>query len=125
MLNKPTDFEDQLTAMRQAFIDGLPGRIAEIDSLAAAIGNSLTTATNLRKITELRMLIHKLSGAGGTFGHVAVGDAAAWAEQACDAIIAGEAEPTADQWKQVEARLEKLRRAADNAVAAAKGKKSA
>lgn len=125
MLNKPTDFEDQLAAMRQAFIDGLPGRIEEIDGLAAAIGSALSSATNLRKITELRMLVHKLSGAGGTFGHVAVGDAAAWAEQACDAILAGDAEPTPDEWKQVEARLEKLRRAAGNAVAAAKGKKSA
>lgn len=125
MLKKPTDFEDQLAAMRRAFIDGLPGRIAEIDRLAATIGNSLTTATNMRKITELRMLVHKLAGAGGTFRQVAVGDAAGWVEQACDAIIAEEAEPTADQWKQVEIRLEKLRRAADGAVTADKRRKSA
>ncbi len=121
MADTPSDFENQLTSLKNAFVDGLPGRMKEIDGIAAAIGND-PAAANRKNLVLLNMLIHKLAGAGGTFGHNAVGDAAAWVEQACGDILKRDGAPTAEQWRQVEARLEKLRRAAENAVVAAKRK---
>lgn len=124
MAETPDNFEDRLTSLKQSFVDGLPGRIDDINGVAAAIGKDPAAADSRRDIAALRELVHKLAGAGGTFGHLAVGDAAAWAERACDDILGRDAAPTADQWRQVEARLEKLRRAAADAVAAA-GRKRA
>jgi|GEM_PF-2396073 len=122
MAKTPTDFDDQLATLKGAFLDGLPGRIKEIDDLAAAIAKDIPTGASREDIALLRVLVHKLSGAGGTFGHLAVGDAAAWAERGCEDVLRRPTGPTADQWRQVVARLEKLRRAADDVVATARRK---
>jgi len=119
MAETPNSFEDQLASLKRAFVDGLPARIEAIDAAANGIGKDVAAAS-LEDIAALRALLHKLAGAGGTFGHLAVGDAAAWAERGCDDVLGRKVPPTAEQWRQLEARLEKLRRAAANAVAAMK-----
>lgn len=119
MAETPTNFEDLLASLKQSFVQGLPGRIEGIDRLAGAIGENLASNDSRKDIAALRALVHKLAGAGGTFGHLAVGDAAAWVERACDDILGGDGAPTADQWRQVEARLQKLRHAAADAMTAA------
>ena len=115
------DFQERMAALRHDFTDGLAGRIAEIDGLAVAIAGNPASAASLEKIAALRALVHKLAGAGGMFGHAAISDAAAAAEQACDEIIerksATAAEPVADRWRRVEACLQQLRRAVDAAKA--------
>jgi len=115
------DFQQRMAALRRAFLAGLAGRIGEIDNLAAAIAGNPAAADSLEKIAALRALVHKLAGAGGMYGHGAIGDAAAAAEQACDEILdrksATDAEPVADRWRRVEARLKQLRRAAAAAKA--------
>jgi hypothetical protein len=118
----PTDFDDQLALLKTAFLDGLPGRIAEIADLAAVIAKDIPTGASRDDIVLLRALVHKLAGAGGTFGHLAVGDAAAWAERGCEDVLGRPTGPTAEQWRQVEARVEKLCRAAADAVATARRK---
>lgn len=115
------DFQDRLAALKRDFIDGLAGRIAEIDGLAAAVAGNPAAADSLEKIVALRALVHKLAGAGGMFGHAAISDAAAAAEQACDEILerksATAAAPVVDRWRRVEACLQQLRRAVDTATA--------
>lgn len=115
------EFEDRLAVLKRDFVDGLAGRIAEIDGLASAVAGNPAAAESLEKIAALRALVHKLAGAGGMFGHAAISDAAAAAEQACDEILerksATEAAPLADRWRRIEARLKQLRRAVDAAKA--------
>lgn len=113
------DFEDRLAALRRDFIAGLAGRIAEIDGLVAAVAGDPAADRSREKIAAVRALVHKLAGVAGMYGHAAVGDAAAAAEQACDEILERKsaAGSVGERWRRVEQRLAQLRRAVDAAVA--------
>ncbi len=113
MTDNQKNINDRLQALKQAYVESLPGRIGEIDALAASIGRDPGSEKGREGLDALYRLAHKLSGSGGTFGFPSISDAAQILEEECEAL---EKTPAADGWQKIEARIEELRGAVNDAL---------
>ena len=76
----PDDLQAKIAAIRAAFLEQLPARIATMEAAAAAPGGA----------AELVRLAHSLAGSGGTFGIDALTDVARAVEAAARARLDGQ-----------------------------------
>ena len=113
MTDSQESIDERLRALKQAYRDGLPGKIGEIDALAASIRHDPGSEKGREGLDALYHLVHKLAGSGGTFGLPEISDAAQLVEDACEAL---EKTPSADGWQNIEGLIEELRRAVKAAL---------
>ena len=113
MNDNQENIDQRLRALKQAYLDGLPGRIGEIDALAASIRRDPGSEKGREGLDALYHLVHKLSGSGGTFGFPAISDAAQLLEEEYHVL---EKTPAADGWQKIEALIEELRVAVNDAL---------
>jgi chemotaxis protein histidine kinase CheA len=73
----PTDFEAAMRQFRADFEQQLPTRLADARARLAAC---LEQPGDDQRLHELHLVVHKLVGAAGTFGMMALADAAQVAE---------------------------------------------
>lgn len=113
MNDNQENIDQRLRALKQAYLDGLPGRIGEIDALAASIRRDPGSEKGREGLDALYHLFHKLSGSGGTFGLPAISDAARLIEDEYEAL---KKTPSADGWQKIEGLIEELRGAVNDAL---------
>ena len=89
MDEKEAQLRKHLDVLRQAYVDQIPDRRAEIEGLAAALDGPLSKKETLSTVETLRQRAHKLAGSGATFGFARIGDAARKLERRCDSILQG------------------------------------
>lgn len=81
------EFQDQLKALQDEFKAQLAGRLEELDAAFAELRDS-SGATEIRSAMEtLNALSHKLTGSAGTFGFMAVSEAAQRLETHCQSLL--------------------------------------
>ncbi len=113
MTEKQKRINERLQALKQAYVEGLPERIGEIDALAASIRQDPGSEKGREGLDALYHLVHKLSGSGGTFGFPAISDAAQLIEDECEAMKNA---PSADGWQKIEGLIEELRAVVNDAL---------
>ncbi len=113
MTEKQKRINERLKALKQAYVEGLPERIGEIDALAASIRHDPGSEKGREGLDALYHLVHKLSGSGGTFGFPAISDAAQLIEDECEALKKA---PSEDGWQKIEELIKGLRGAVNDAL---------
>lgn len=61
-----SDFEAQLAALKQRYLDSLPSKL---DELRAARRAYLAAPTDRQRLQNWRILTHRLAGSGATYGY--------------------------------------------------------
>ncbi|MDP3515527.1 MAG: diguanylate cyclase [Pseudohongiella sp.] len=77
-------FNEKLHQIQQQYLQSLPSTLQQINTLAQAL---LTPAPGTEQLKSLSHLLHKLSGAAGTFGLPALSTKAAELDQRLEAIL--------------------------------------
>ena len=108
------DFAAQLAALRQQYIDDLPGRIDEIEAGWAGLAGD---GYGPEACQALFRTVHSLAGSAPSFGHHALGDAARELEAVIDGLRGGDDPPGAEHDAAVAALLIRLRALAAEARA--------
>lgn len=89
MNDSMNSFAALLAQHRAAYVQALPARLAQLDSLAGGLDEPALRASTL---SALERLAHSLAGSAGTFGLHALGDAARALELAIDEVLEGAGE---------------------------------
>jgi HPt (histidine-containing phosphotransfer) domain-containing protein len=111
---------EQLHALRERFAAGLRARVSELEALVRAAREGATSAA----IAPALVAAHRLAGTAGSYGHPAVGEAAAALEAALQRIVehgAGAAGADAAAWEEAAAALGRAHAAAASATTPSPG----
>jgi HPt (histidine-containing phosphotransfer) domain-containing protein len=114
--DNPIDINEKLASLKQAYLDGLPAKLDEVEAAAGAVmaaGAGPLSGQGQEALETLKQLVHKLAGSGGTFGFPGISEAAEKAETACDAMLET---PSIDCWRSIEGHLEELRNGVKDAL---------
>jgi HPt (histidine-containing phosphotransfer) domain-containing protein len=85
------DLAAALRRLRADYLAAAPQRVAELWTACARMQNG-----GVQSLEELRVLVHRLAGSGGSHGLPGVTDRAREADEACRQLIASRAPPTPD-----------------------------
>lgn len=106
MTTDPGSARERLDALRERFAAGLRERVRELEALVRAAREGATGAA----IAPALVAAHRLAGTAGSYGHPAVGEAAAALEAALGRIAEQGAGPAA--WDEAAAALARAHAAA-------------
>ncbi len=81
------ELQQQIKALRDEYEAKLPGRLRELDAAFKRLPPDGDAGDSRPELQNLMALAHKLSGSAGTFGFMALGDAAEKLENACQAHL--------------------------------------
>ncbi len=105
------DFHAELTALRAEYAAELPGRLSEIGALWHALESEAWSHNTLHK---LHLQIHRLAGAGATFGFAEMSQAARDLEKRLMAWLREGDRPARPVWEAAQAQLAQLVATAGN-----------
>ncbi len=109
-MHHSTDFQAELTALRREYAGELPGRMARIQSLWQMLDSGLWSEENLH---QLHLEIHRLAGAGATFGYTEMSHTARRLEKELLAWLAEAERPGPSSLRAVGETLAELLRVID------------
>jgi HPt (histidine-containing phosphotransfer) domain-containing protein len=104
-----SSFAELLRQHRAVYVASLPGRLADLDSLARQFADLQQSAQVLH---ALERCTHSLAGSAGTFGFHALGETARAME-----LVVGEAQEGAELGEQIAAGLAALRSHLERVIA--------
>ena len=81
------EFQQQLKALGAEYEAKLPARLRELDACFKRLPTDGGAGESRQGLENLMALAHKLSGSAGTFGFMALGNAAEKLENACQARL--------------------------------------
>jgi len=81
------ELQNQIKALRDEYEAKLPGRLDELDAAFKDLPPDTPPGDSRQALETLMGLAHKLAGSAGTFGFMAVGDAAEQLENACQSHL--------------------------------------
>ena len=81
------DFNEQMAALKHAYVQGLPATLGRMQVLASAL---TVTGWSEQDLLSLHELLHKLAGSAGTFGLSDLGTRAAGLEYRLSALLTGQ-----------------------------------
>jgi two-component system, cell cycle sensor histidine kinase and response regulator CckA len=96
----------ELLALRQQFVQRLPGRLDDVDQLYRRLSSS---AWEPVEVENLHRMVHSLTGTAGTFGLPALSVAARELESLLAALLRQTTAPSDGDWLAVGAGVERLR----------------
>lgn len=91
MTDPKQQLQDQIKALGAEYEAQLPGRLDELDAAFAGLPGDGRTGDSRQALETLYALSHKLTGSAGTFGFMAVSDAAERLEALCQSLLEGPA----------------------------------
>jgi two-component system, cell cycle sensor histidine kinase and response regulator CckA len=109
----PLGMPAELLALRQQFVQRLPGRLDDIQALYLRIG---TGPWNAGDVETLHRMVHSLTGTAGTFGLPALSIAARELESRLAALVQHNVAPDDGTWSAIGVGVERLRCAEESQV---------
>lgn len=122
MTNSEENYQAELTALRAEYGAELPGRLSEIDALWRTLESGPWSFDALHR---LHLHIHRLAGAGATFGYADMSQAARDLEKQLIAWLREPDRPDAAAWRAADAQMAKLSKAVANGPRVAPDKTAA
>jgi two-component system, cell cycle sensor histidine kinase and response regulator CckA len=103
----PQDMPPELVALRQQFVQRLPGRLDDIHQLH----QRMTTAPwDISELETLHRMVHSITGTAGTFGLPTLSVAARQLETRLAAVLQQGGAPSGDDWSAIGAGVARLLR---------------
>jgi two-component system, cell cycle sensor histidine kinase and response regulator CckA len=102
----PPDMPAELLALRQQFVQRLPGRLDDIHQLTLRL---ITASGDASEIHTLHRMVHSLTGTAGTFGLPALSIAARELESRLTQFVQKDTVPSGEDWSAIRAGVERLR----------------
>ncbi|MDP2432598.1 MAG: diguanylate cyclase [Pseudomonadota bacterium] len=99
------NYQAELAALRAEYATELPKRLSEIDALWQSLKSGPWSPESLK---QLHLQVHRLAGAGTTFGYAEMSQAARGLEKRLIAWLPETERPDAESWHAARARLEAL-----------------
>ncbi len=96
MTGPEQQLQDQLKALRAEYEAQLPGRLDELDAAFSGMPTDARAEDSRQALETLYALSHKLTGSAGTFGFMAIGEAAKRLEALCQSLLEDPDGATAD-----------------------------
>ncbi len=112
------NYQAELAALRAEYATELPKRLSEIDALWQSLGNGPWSPEVLRK---LHLQIHRLAGAGTTFGYADMSKTARGLEKRLISWLREPDRPDMPAWEAAKAQMAKLAEAVANGPQLAPG----
>ena len=115
-MSKLIDFQQQLNALRQAYLEKLPARVRQIESLWAAACDGACSQDELNTLYEAA---HQLNGSGDSFGFQEITEATSYLEVVIKNLLVCGIVPTAEDRHKIPAALDALKNLAAERLAPA------
>ncbi len=82
--SEDSDIDDEIDALRRAFVERLPTRVTALIDAMAAVDAGADDVSKQHAIGEVGNVAHGISGSAGLFGFHELADAAEALETACE-----------------------------------------
>ena len=89
MTDPKQQLQDQIKALKDEYGALLPERLNELDSAFADLPDDIRATAARQALETLCALAHKFTGSAGTFGFMAISEAAARLEALCQSLLEG------------------------------------
>ena len=89
MTDPKQQLQDQIKALKDEYGALLPERLNELDSAFADLPDDIRATAARQALETLCALAHKFTGSAGTFGFMAISEAAARLEALCQFLLEG------------------------------------
>lgn len=98
-----TNLAVQLQALQTAFLASLPAKISRIEALFEQCATTFSSRSELptQALREAHLVVHSLSGSGGTFGFKALSEAAGQLEELITPLLNGETAASLPLFEQI------------------------